>query len=278
MSATSQRSLVQQEIRRFAADHARHPESRAFARLADAYRKAGRGEKALALLEEGLERHPRYVAAHSVRARTLRDLGRPAEAADAFRAVLEIDPGNLVALKALAEIAEGMGNTEEAEAWYGRLREAEFPGGGGESRAEGGPHGEEAENGSASLEAEGSGGDDELVVTSTMADLLLRQELYEEAVQVCERLLRSRPGDPELLAKLDAAKRLSAGRRPGQRRRRHPEPLAGTPPDGTDRGEGISVREYLNRLLEGRADPSSAGRTRASRFRSWLKATQRAAE
>lgn len=262
-----QNSALREEIRKFGAYYARHPNSLAFARLADAYRKAGRMKKALALLNEGLRRHPRYVAAHSVRARTLRGMGRPSEAADAFRVVLELDPQNLVALQALGDMAEEEGKTQEAAEWYQRLKEVKAPSDFATRPSLREP--EVVRDRGAPEEMEGPAWGDELVATPTLADLLMRQELYEEAALLYERLLRSRPGDPQLQAKLDAAKRLSIGR-PADRRRRESgsSSIQRLPP--TEPGDGITVREYLNRLLESRAEPKLAGPTGASRFRRWL--------
>ncbi|MCL7960362.1 MAG: tetratricopeptide repeat protein [marine benthic group bacterium] len=110
-----------EEIRRFEEQYRRQPESLVFARLADAYRKAGQPEKALAILEEGLMRHPDYPSGHIVRARALRDMGKMAETLESFRRVLELDGANLVAIRELAGLADERGDTGEARHWYERL-------------------------------------------------------------------------------------------------------------------------------------------------------------
>jgi tetratricopeptide (TPR) repeat protein len=92
------------EIRRFEEQYRSQPESLVFARLADAYRKAGQSRRALAVLTDGLTRHPDYPSGHIVLARTLRDLGRLDEAASAFQRVLELDGNNLVAVRELEEL------------------------------------------------------------------------------------------------------------------------------------------------------------------------------
>jgi Tfp pilus assembly protein PilF len=93
---------VEDEIRRFEEQFRHQPESLVFARLADAYRKSGDLVRALEVLEEGIGRHPDYLSAHIVRARTFRDLGRAEEARSTFERVIEIDPQNLVAIRGLA--------------------------------------------------------------------------------------------------------------------------------------------------------------------------------
>ena len=108
------------QIRRFEQQYEENPESFVFARLADAHRKAGHAERALQILERGLERHPEYMSAHIVLARCLTDLGREPEAEEAWRRVLELDPQNLVALRQLAELSIAAGDRASARTWAPR--------------------------------------------------------------------------------------------------------------------------------------------------------------
>ena len=114
-------SSASDEIRRFEEQSRRQPDSLVFARLADAYRKAGQPERALVVLQEGLARHPDYPSGHIVMARTLRDLGRVEETLHSFRRVLELDGGNLVAIMELAGLADERGDADEARHWHERL-------------------------------------------------------------------------------------------------------------------------------------------------------------
>ncbi len=114
-------SSASDQIRHFEQQYRRRPDSLVFARLADAHRKAGQPERALDILEDGLVRHPDYPSGHIVRARALRDLGRVEETLESFRRVLELDPGNLVAVGELAGLADERGDTAEARHWYERL-------------------------------------------------------------------------------------------------------------------------------------------------------------
>lgn len=143
-------STPEEEVRRLERHYSVNPEGLVFARLADAYRRCGRRERALELLREGLERHPDYATGHLIQARTLREEGRPADAARSFRRVLELDAENLVALRSLAELAAERGDMEEARRWADRLERADpfasfSPGrvASGEGDAEGGDDGEE---------------------------------------------------------------------------------------------------------------------------------------
>ena len=92
-----------------------------FAPLAEAYRKEGMTADALELLTIGLTQHPNYVPAHIVRGRCFLD-GRDDHSAEkAFLRVAELDPENVIALKALADIDERSGRFAEATTRLERL-------------------------------------------------------------------------------------------------------------------------------------------------------------
>lgn len=116
---------LSRQIRRFEDQYARNPGSLIFARLADLHRKAGSPRRALEVLDEGLERHPEYLSAHIVRARTLQALDRTEKAEAAYHRVLALDRQNLVALRALAELARERGDLSDARERYERLLEVD---------------------------------------------------------------------------------------------------------------------------------------------------------
>lgn len=353
------------EILRFEEQVQSQPDSLVFARLADAYRKAGQPEKALAVLEDGLLRHPEYASGHIVRARALRDLGRVEETLEAFRRVLELDGANLVAVTELAGLADERGDVAEARHWYERLvqmdptntesrrrledLESESLGGEISSTQRPAPETEEWWDDSAvELSAEGTdtwwndsapglldltdaeeladevGEDDpgeeveieipgkderrpedEVVdailngdvpqtvkaedtwwyedatepsepepsrdadlLTRTMADLYAEQGLDREAAEIYEELLKDSPGDPELLARLDALRQKT----PASPVESEVDSLAPPPPgepeahpvdDGIDpvsvgRPAGLPVAEELRRLLRTGEERASA--------------------
>jgi tetratricopeptide (TPR) repeat protein len=91
-----------------------NPQGLTFAPLAEAYRKMRNIPRALEILGEGLGRHPDYIPASIVLGRCHLDLGDDAQAEAAFARVLELDDENVIALKALAEIAERQGRLDEA--------------------------------------------------------------------------------------------------------------------------------------------------------------------
>ena len=98
-----------------------NPKGRLFASLADAYRKDGQYPKALEVLEAGLKNHPDYVSARVVLGRVQMAIGDKVQAREAFSRVVELDPESVIALKALADLAEEQGQGEEALRWSGQL-------------------------------------------------------------------------------------------------------------------------------------------------------------
>jgi tetratricopeptide (TPR) repeat protein len=109
------------EIAKLEALYAANPEGRVFTHLAEAFRKAGRLERAREILDDGLVRHGDYPSAHVVLGRVLLDAQDPDGAAHAFRRVLEMDRHNLIALRALGELAKNAGRPAEALHYYQEL-------------------------------------------------------------------------------------------------------------------------------------------------------------
>jgi tetratricopeptide (TPR) repeat protein len=82
------------------------PASIAFAQLAEEYRRAGDLHEAVRVCETGLAQHPAYISARVTLGRSLFDLGRLAEARQAFTQVIEAAPDNLIARDKLLEIEQ----------------------------------------------------------------------------------------------------------------------------------------------------------------------------
>ncbi|HEX9727576.1 MAG TPA: hypothetical protein VGA37_03610 [Gemmatimonadales bacterium] len=99
--------------------------SRFFAQLAEAYRRQGRFEDALQTLRPHLEERPDYVSGLIVLGRCLLDTGVDGEAFEVFERVLTVDAEHIIALKALAELAERGGNPTGARGWLDRLLEVD---------------------------------------------------------------------------------------------------------------------------------------------------------
>jgi len=114
----------------------RDPDGRAFAPLADAYRRAGQVKQALALLREGLAELPDFTTGHVVAARVYMDSGLTAEAELSCRRALELDPENVLALETLAGALDARGADAEAREVRQRLEDIVTPHAAGEDRAE----------------------------------------------------------------------------------------------------------------------------------------------
>ena len=82
------------------------PKGRAFVPLADAHRRLGDLGKALAVLQEGLERHPDFASAHMVAGWVHRSREEPDDAMSSFERVLALDAGNTLARAAIAELID----------------------------------------------------------------------------------------------------------------------------------------------------------------------------
>jgi tetratricopeptide (TPR) repeat protein len=107
-----------EEIAKLEALYAGNPGGRVFVHLAEAYRKAGEHERARRILDEGLSRHPDSASGYVVLGRVLADMQVGEEAEVAFRRVLELDSGNLVALRWLGDLARQGGRLDEAVTHY----------------------------------------------------------------------------------------------------------------------------------------------------------------
>jgi tetratricopeptide (TPR) repeat protein len=94
------------EIEKLESQYHGNPEGTAFAPLANAHRKLGDPERAIEILNAGLIHHSEYVPARIVLGRCNVDRGDEAAAETEFIRVLELDEENVIALQALADIAE----------------------------------------------------------------------------------------------------------------------------------------------------------------------------
>ncbi len=181
------------EIRHYAARLDREPSSQGFAALADAYRRAGRLDDAIALCREGLDRYPAYSTARFILAKALVDRGDLAAARGEVERFLEREPDHEPALRIAAECALRLGDPRGAltrvrrlavfepddRAAQGQLRALEAAVGRGAGREAGGLW---------PLLA------DDTYATVTFGDLCLGQGLLDEATAVFSRIVVRSPG------------------------------------------------------------------------------------
>ncbi len=97
------------------------PNSRVFAPLAEAYRKANRVDEAIEIAREGLRIHPGFVGGRVALARALFDKKLYDEVIAELKAVVQDVPDNLVAQRLLAESYLIQGHVAEALAAFKML-------------------------------------------------------------------------------------------------------------------------------------------------------------
>ena len=96
------------------------PASLAFAQLAEELRRMGASDDAVATCRAGLVHHPDNLAARVTLGRALIELDRLDQAFTELTFVLDATPGNLEAIRALAEIYQRRGMMSEALVHYRR--------------------------------------------------------------------------------------------------------------------------------------------------------------
>jgi len=90
------------------------PKSRIFYPLAEELRKVSQFAESEQVLHTGLANHPTYLSAWVSLGRVLRELGRNDEAVEALTRALQLDPGNVVAARILADAYLALGEKVEA--------------------------------------------------------------------------------------------------------------------------------------------------------------------
>jgi tetratricopeptide (TPR) repeat protein len=183
------------ELKRRIAQDATSP---LFIGLAEEYRAASRLSEAIRTLEHGVQSHPNYLSAKIALARAYLEAGQTGDAAALFSKVLEMDPGNLISARAIAEIALARGDRLEAIKKYKLYRALSADRSVEEiiGRIE------------ADLEETPSGDPRGRV----LARLYLEQGHAAEALDLLDQLALVEPGDPEIeRLRREAAVRARAG-------------------------------------------------------------------
>lgn len=98
------------------------PKSRLFYQLAEELRKVKGYEEAEQVLRSGLTHNPTYLAAWVSLGRTLREEGKHQDSIEAFAKALQLDPGNAVAARLMAEAYLSLGDKVEAIKKYKLVR------------------------------------------------------------------------------------------------------------------------------------------------------------
>ncbi len=191
MSFRNASSVNDDEIRRYEARLAQDPSSPAFAALAEAYRRAGRGAEAVALCRTGLERFPHYVTARFVLVKALLDMNDLEAGQKELDQLLAQEPDHEPALRLAVDLCLRRGAAALALEHLRKLVDLDPSDRSAQARlraieaAIGAPS--EETTGLSSLLA------DDLFATVTFGDLLLAQGLYDEATAIFTRILLREP-------------------------------------------------------------------------------------
>ena len=110
--------MNEQDIGRYEKMLAEDPNSRAFAPLADAYRKAGKLDDAIRVAESGVRRHPGYGGGLVVLGRALLEAGELGRASEFMERAVKETPENYLAQKTMGRIAKARGDNQRALAAF----------------------------------------------------------------------------------------------------------------------------------------------------------------
>jgi tetratricopeptide (TPR) repeat protein len=189
------------DVRHLEGRLAREPTSQAHAALAEAYRRTGRLDEAIATCRQGLARFPEYATARFVLAKALLDRDEAAAARAEAERFLQADSSHEPALRLAAECALRLADPLGAlgylrrlgvldpddRATQGQLRALEVAAGRGRAGESGGWW---------ALLA------DDTYATVTFAELCVAQGLLDEALAVYSRIVLRRPDHDMARARL----------------------------------------------------------------------------
>ncbi len=102
---------------------ARNPDSKLFLALAEECRDRGQTDEAIALMVEGIQRNPDFVAARIALGRWYLSLNMPSEAKDEFTETVRRSPNSLPAHKWLAVAYKRLGDDGAAFSEYKKIVE-----------------------------------------------------------------------------------------------------------------------------------------------------------
>lgn len=227
------------------------PESRIFAPLADAYRKAGRVEEAIELCEKGLARYPEYASAHVILGKCFYDKGATERSRAEFEKVMELDPENMVALKFMGDILLAEGKRADAAGYYRKLLAIDPTNGSVEQTLKDLEEEFESREIDLSRKKGGPGGADSgELATMTLAGIYAAQGYYSKALRIYGEILEREPDNEEAAGMREKIEKLIE----------QPDPDEETPFD--DEVMTISTEDVSGEIAESTAGHGTARRDR----------------
>jgi cytochrome c-type biogenesis protein CcmH/NrfG len=268
---------IAQQIAHFEDRLREDPGSRVFLPLADLYRRTGDLDRARALLEQGLERQPEFVAARVALGMVRHEQDDAEGAREALEAVIAVDADNLVALALLTREAAGRQDWTRASAlgerWLrlapedGEARDAvrearrrlELPAAAAATAGtiEEVPPPRRATPPGPATPPAAAGGEGEGFESPTLAELYLRQGHPDKARMIVERILAADPERAdarEILDRIEARGDAPAARPAEPVREENPAEI---PPPAPGRGEGNQELQRFRAWLDAVAGPGS---------------------
>ena len=201
MADQNQQSVLLGKIAAYTEILVKDQRSTIFVSLAEAYRKMGLFEDARQIIAKGLEVHPDFSPAHIVIARVMCQLEDFAGSEAAFKRALELDHESLAALVGYARVKILLGEEREARELLLRARHLS-PADPVINKLLLSLPEEQLANDSDSEEEESIGVASKPLVSSTLAELYLKQGLKDEALKVYQELLQQTPDDLALRRKI----------------------------------------------------------------------------
>ena len=202
----------------------KEPDSKVFAQLADELRRMGDFDEAAKIATRGLEKHPGYATGHVVLGKIFRDMCENDKAKKQFQKVIKIDPQNLLALKLLGDLFLQDGHKNRARGFYSRVLDINptnevvreileelssviLENQGTEPEIE---HLDEipTDKRSSSIEQESGKEDSNELNTRTMADIYVKQGLYEKALKIYRKIIRKNPDNQEVKALIEELEKI----------------------------------------------------------------------
>lgn len=220
---------LERDLERYLKIYSQDPDSRVFAPLGETYRKLGKLDEAIGILEEGIKKHSNYASGYLSLGRCYMDKAEDDKAAEHLKKTVSFSPDNILAHRLLAEIYKKRNdekslidtyktllklspNDEEAKTYLeskGLIEKPQTDQGSfvdvplntpkQENKPEVVPESKNREEQGKSLE----------FYTMTLAEIYLKQGLKKEAKEIYEVLCRANPSNKiysDALARLDEEK------------------------------------------------------------------------
>ncbi len=112
---------LEKDLERYLKSYSQDPKSRVFVPLGETYRKMGKLDEAIGILEEGLKAHPNYASAHLTLGKCYADKNENLKAVEEFKSTIKFAPDNIMAYKLMSYEYKKLGDENSLTDTYQRL-------------------------------------------------------------------------------------------------------------------------------------------------------------